>query len=174
MNLRKLTLASLFLAIGVLLHYIMPGLPGGMKPDSFLAMMFIAIMICDDYKMITVIGFASGILTALTTTFPAGQVPNIIDKIVTTQILFVLLYLLRNRVPQPVKFFIIAVVGTLISGTVFLGSAQFLVGLPQGTNFNLLFSAVVIPATIANTVMVFVLGNIINLAIKRTSYNVNL
>lgn len=174
MNLRKLTLASLFLAIGVLLHYTMPGLPGGMKPDTSLAMMFIAILVCDDYKMATVIGFATGVLTALTTTFPAGQVPNIIDKIVTSQIIYFVIYLMKNRVPQPVKFFIISALGTLISGTVFLTSAQFLVGLPEGATFALLFNVVVIPAAIANTVMVVVLGNIINIAIKRTSYKLNM
>jgi hypothetical protein len=174
MNLRKLTLASLFLAIGVLLHYTMPGLPAGMKPDTSLAMMFIAILICDDYKMATVIGFATGVLTALTTTFPAGQVPNMIDKILTAQIIYAIIYLMKDRVPQPVKFFVISAIGTLISGTVFLGSAQLLVGLPEGLTFTLLFNTVVIPAAIANTVMVFVLGNIINIAMKRTSYKLNL
>jgi hypothetical protein len=174
MNLRKLTLASLFLGIGVLLHYTIPALPGGMKPDTSLAMMFIAILICEDYKTATVIGFATGILTALTTTFPAGQVPNIIDKIVTSQVIYAIIYLLRNKAPQPIRFFIISVIGTLLSGTVFLASAQALVGLPPGMTFSALFIMVVIPATIANTVMVFVLGNIINMALKRSSYNLNL
>jgi hypothetical protein len=174
MNLRKLTLASLLLAIGVLLHYTMPGLPAGMKPDTSLAMMFIAILICDDYKTATVIGFSTGVLTALTTTFPGGQLPNIVDKIVTSQIIYALIYLMKNRVPQPIKFFIMTVFGTLISGTVFLASAQLIVGLPGGLTFNTLFASVVIPATIANTIMVFVLGNIINMAMKRSSYRLDL
>jgi hypothetical protein len=174
MNLRKLTLASLLLAIGVLLHYTMPGLPAGMKPDTSLAMMFIAILICDDYKSATVIGFTTGVLTALTTTFPGGQLPNIIDKVITSQLIYGMIYLMKNRIPQPVRFFIMTVLGTLISGTIFLASAQLIVGLPGGLTFNALFSTVVIPATIANTVMVFVLGNIINIAMKRSSYKLDL
>lgn len=105
MNLRKLTLASLLLAIGVLLHQLVPGLLDGMKVDASLAMMFIAILICDNYKSATVIGFTAGLLTALTTTFPNGQIPNIIDKIVTSQVVYLLTYLMKNRIPHPIKFF---------------------------------------------------------------------
>jgi hypothetical protein len=153
MNLRKLILVSLFLAIGFLLHQIIPGLPfGNMKPDPFLAMMFISILLCDDYKMTLVIGLASGILTAMTTTFPGGQIPNVIDKVITSQIVFLMVRLFKNRLKDNIKMSIISIVGTFISGTVFLASAFALFGLPAP--FGVLILGVVIPAAVSNTIMV--------------------
>lgn len=63
-----------------------------------LAMMFIALIIAKDYKTTLVIGILSGILTAATTTFPAGQIPNLVDKIITTNILFLLVKFTDGKV----------------------------------------------------------------------------
>lgn len=168
MNLRKLILVSLFLAIGFLLHQIIPGLPlGNMKPDPFLAMMFISLLLCDDYKMTIVIGLASGILTAMTTTFPGGQIPNIIDKVVTSQIVFLMIRLFKNRLKDNVMMIVVSVIGTLISGTVFLASAFVLFGLPA--SFGVLMIGVVLPAVVSNTIMVVIVLNIVNTALRRSS-----
>ena len=172
MNLRKLIIVSLFMAIGFILHQIIPGLPlGNMKPDPFLAMMFIAILLCDDYKMTVLIGLASGILTAMTTTFPGGQIPNVVDKLITSQLVFLIIRLLKNRVKDNIKMIIVSVIGTLVSGTVFLASALVLAGLPAP--FGVLMIGVVLPAVVSNTILVLVISNVVNAALKRSSYRLN-
>lgn len=169
MNTRKLTLSSILLAIGFVLHYIIPGTLGAMKPDASLAMMFVAIIICDDYKSTVAIGMASGILAGLTSSFPGGQVPNLIDKFITAHIVFLLIMLLKKiKISDNIKIIGIAIIGTLVSGTVFLSSALLIVGLPAP--FKLLFVTVVLPAVVANTVLATVVFGVANKTIKSTSF----
>lgn len=167
MNLKKMIICSLLLAIGLLLHQIAPPLLFGMKPDFLLAMMFIALVIAKDYKTTLVVGIVSGILTAATTTFPGGQLPNLIDKIVTANILFLLIRATENKMNGQVKMIIISIIGTFISGFIFLGSALLLVSLPAP--FTALVLTVVLPACLINTVATVILYNAINVALKRSS-----
>lgn len=166
MNLRKIILSSLLLAIGLVLHQLVPPILFGMKPDFLLSMMFIAIFLCDDYKLSLVIGLAAGILTAATTTFPAGQLPNIIDKIITSNLVFLLFRVFKFN--SQLKISIVSFIGTIISGTVFLGAAYILVGLPGP--FLALILGVVIPATVFNIAASIVLYNAANTAVNRIPY----
>lgn len=165
MNLRKIILSSLLLAIGLVLHQLVPPLLFGMKPDFLLSMMFIAIVLCDDYKLVLIIGIAAGVLTAATTTFPGGQLPNIIDKIITSNLVYLLFKMLNNKLNNQLEISIIAFIGTLISGNIFLGSALLLVGLPGP--FLALILAVVIPAAVFNLVACVVLYNAANRALVK-------
>ncbi len=165
MNIKKLVINSLLLAIGAVLSQMTPPLVFGMKPDFSLALLFIIILLNNDYKTCLCAGIVAGLLSALTTTFPGGQLPNIIDKIVTTNIMFLFLMPIRNVLNNQLKILIVTAVGTIVSGTVFLTSAFFIVGLP--TSFRLLFLSIVIPACVINTVAGSVLFNAINIALKR-------
>ena len=166
MKLRKIILSSLLLSIGLVLHQLVPPILFGMKPDFLLSMMFIAIFICDDYKLSLVIGLAAGILTAATTTFPAGQLPNIIDKIITSNLVFLLFRVFKFN--NQLKICMVSFIGTIISGTVFLGTAYIIVGLPGP--FLVLILGVVIPATAFNTAGSIVLYNAANTALKKIIY----
>lgn len=172
MNLRKIITSSLLLAIGLVLHQIAPPILFGMKPDIFLSMMFIAILINKDYKMTLIIGLATGILTAATTTFPGGQIPNIVDKLITCNCVYIM-FKLTSKLNNQAKMFIISIAGTLISGTVFLGTASLLFGLPGSASFSTLMLAVVVPATLVNTIACLILYNAIDLAMKRINYKYN-
>ncbi len=165
MNLRKMILSSLFLSIGMVLHQMMPPILFGMKPDIMLCMMFIAIALAKDYKTTLIIGLVAGILTAAISTFPGGQIPNVIDKFITANFAYGLLKLMENKLTQQLQMIVTAFFGTLISGTVFLGSAAMLVGLPG--SFTALMLAVVIPATLFNAVGCSVLYNAVILSLKR-------
>jgi hypothetical protein len=165
MNLRKMIMSSLFLSIGLILHQVMPPILFGMKPDIMLCMMFIAIAINKDYKMTILIGLVAGILTASTTTFPGGQLPNIIDKFVTANCIYLLFKVFEDKFSNQIQMIIAAIIGTLISGTVFLGSALVLVGLPGP--FKALMIGVVLPSTILNAVGCSVLYNAVCLSLKR-------
>jgi hypothetical protein len=168
MNLRKLILSSLLLAIGMVLHQIVPPILFGMKPDFLLSMMFIAIALSNDYKMTLLIGLAAGVLTAATTGFPGGQIPNVVDKLITCNLVYFIFKVLKNKFNDQVKMTIVSIIGTLISGTVFLGTALVLAGLP-GPFFALMLG-VVLPATLFNLVASMILFNSAQLAIKRVSY----
>lgn len=165
MNIKKLVTNSLLLAIGAILHQLTPPIVLGMKPDFSLALLFIIMIFNDDYKTCISSGIIAGILAAVTTTFPGGQLPNIIDKFITTNVMFLFLMPIRNVLNNQIKVLITTAVGTIVSGTVFLSSAFFIVGLP--TSFRVLFLSIVIPACVINTIVGAVLYNAINIASRR-------
>ena len=155
-------MSAILLAIGAILHYIVPGIFAGMKPDFLLSMMFLAIFINFNGTNVAATSIACGLISALTTTFPGGQIPNIIDKCLTGVVVGVMIYgLSKISIPQTVKMGIIGFIGTLVSGTAFLGSAYLLVGLPGGASFGALFMGVVIPASIGNVIFTILLYQII-------------
>lgn len=169
MKTKKLVLSAVLLAVGLLLHYIVPGIFMGMKPDLLLSMMFVAVIVNEDFKSALVTGLVAGFLTALTTTFPGGQIPNIIDKFITVLVVYGLNTILGNKISNIIKTCIISVLGTLVSGTIFLGSAYLIVGLP--TSFTALFLTVVLPATLLNSVSVLFLLSVVQRSMRLVSYS---
>lgn len=151
LNVEDLVLSGLLLALGMLLHAIFPGVFAGMKPDFSLIMLFIILMLVPDKRIKLASGLATAVLTALTTTFPSGEIANLVDKIVTTLAVMGLLVVL----PKPVRLFGVGILGTLVSGFVFLGTAAWVSGLPA--SFTSLVLAVVLPATAINTLGLVVL-----------------
>lgn len=158
MKTRDLVQVALLLAIGYVLHAITPSFIGGMKPDLLLSMLFVVLLLFRDVKLGLVAGLVAGILSALATTFPGGQIPNVIDKLVTSLVVMGLIYLLQ-RVNDKVLAGIVGAIGTVVSGTVFLGSALILAGLPAP--FKILFESVVLPAAAINTVAIVILYPIV-------------
>lgn len=148
MNLKKLTTLSLFLAMGFIFHQISPPIFFGIKPDFLLTMMIMSIFLCENYKEAFLVGILFGIFAAMTTGFPGGQLPNVIDKIVSA--LFV--YSIKSYSPKNnnLKVSMLSFLGTLVSGIVFLVSVSIMVALPA--KFIILFSTVVLPTSILNTV----------------------
>lgn len=174
---KKMVLNAILLAIGLILHYIFPAFGAGITPDVTLIMLFcVVILNRDDYKSCLIAGIVTGIFTAMTTKFPMGQVPNLIDKFVTVNVVYFIvksMYLLPiiNKLKikgDQIVIVFISVVGTLVSGLVFLTSASILVGLPAP--FTALFVAVVLPAVGINVVVGVVMYNIIHASIKKTNF----
>lgn len=164
MNVKKMILNAILIAIGALLHQITPALGLPMQPDFALAMLFIIILINDDYKTTLISSLIMGIITALTTKFPGGQLPNIIDKLVTAQIIYIIFKLIGNKLNNDIKIIISLSFGTVISGIVFLFSASVLVGLPS--SFLSLVVIVVLPAVLMNILLGTVLYKAIGRALK--------
>ncbi|WP_297436461.1 tryptophan transporter [uncultured Clostridium sp.] len=171
-NTKKLVMNALLLGVGAMLHQITPALGLPMQPDFALAMLFIVIIINNgDYKTTLISGIVTGIFTALTTKFPGGQIPNFIDKMVTVHIVFLLVLVLGKvlkdmdeKKKRFIQMVIILPVGTLISGSVFLGSALMIVGLPAP--FMALFMTVVLPAIAINLVVGVVLFKVIEKSMR--------
>ena len=175
MNTKKMVINALLLALGAILHQITPALGLPMQPDFALAMLFIIMIINNnDYKTSIIAAIITGVFTALTTKFPGGQLPNIIDKMVTVNLMYVILLSINKitdsiKINESIKKNLLVLIsfplGTLISGTTFLLSAQYIVGLPA--KFSILFVTIVIPALIINTIGGFILYQTINISLKR-------
>lgn len=154
-EIRDLAEAALLVGIGFILHAFFPAIVLGMKPDFSLAMMFIVLIVKRDLKLGFLVALATGIFTALTTTFPGGQYANIIDKLVTFVAVSGIIKLLADSLDNRIGVGIVTAVGTIISGAVFLGSAALITGLPGP--FSILFYTVVLPAAVINAVTSVVL-----------------
>ncbi|RVU55164.1 tryptophan transporter [Anaerosphaera multitolerans] len=154
MKTKNLVTASVLLAIGAVLHLIVPGFVAGMKPDFILVTMFFAILLNLDFFSTITIGVVAGILGAVTTTFPGGQIANVVDKILTSIFVFGLLKLFAGKDNiTTIKIMILTVIGTLFSGFIFLSTALIISGLPGSTTFSAMILAVVIPAAILNALL---------------------
>lgn len=151
MKTKEYIITALMLAMGLILHGVMPPIVGGMKPDLLLIFLVLAIMLAPNVKNTMVAGVGAGLLSAFTTSFPGGQLPNIIDKIITAFAILFLIKLLLFIKSDIAKSVIIMAVATLVSGTVFLTSALMIVGLPAP--FTALFTTVVLPAVLSNSVI---------------------
>ena len=150
MNTKKMVINALLLAIGAILHQITPALGLPMQPDFALAMLFIIMIINNnDYKTSIIAAIITGVFTALTTKFPGGQLPNIIDKMVTVNLMYVIL-LSINKITDSIKI-----------------NESIKKNLLVLISFPILFVTIVIPALIINTIGGFILYQTINISLKR-------
>ena len=151
-NTKQLVTNALLLAVGFILHYVTPAI-GFMQIDFSLITLILVINLSKNHFSTCIAsGIATGIFSGLTTKFPMGLVPNLIDKIVTTVVVYSFIRLLdKTELSSKIKSIAVNAVGTLVSGVVFLVSALILVGLPA--SFGLLFVTVVIPAVAINTIV---------------------
>lgn len=159
MKLKDMILTSLLITIGLVLHQITPPIVGGMRPDFLLSMMFVAIFFNKTSKNAFLAGALSGIFSAITTTFPGGQIASLFDKIIAA---FVVLFLIKalGKFNRRISVVLTSVVGTIVSGIVFIATALFIVGnLPIA--FSTLILTVVLPATIINAIATYICYNVV-------------
>lgn len=166
MNTKNLVALSLLVGMGAVLHAVVPGFINGMKPDMMLTMMFLGIILIPDKKSVLLLGIVTGLISGLTTTFPGGLIPNIIDKPISAFLFFGMFLVLKKFQKSIISVGVLTAIGTMISGTVFLTSALLLVGLP--IPFSALFIGVVLPATALNTIMMVFLYPVAGTIVKRT------
>lgn len=169
MNTKVLVSLSLLVGIGAALHSVMPGIFFGMKPDLMLTMMFLGILLFPEKKNVVLLGIVTGIISGITTTFPMGMVPNMIDKPITAFLFFGMFLLASKFKVNAVTASALTALGTIISGAVFLTSALLLAGLPGGAGFAGLFAAVVLPAAVVNTVTMFIIYPIVQNILRRSN-----
>ncbi|MDO5095275.1 MAG: tryptophan transporter [Peptostreptococcaceae bacterium] len=147
---KSLALSGVLIAIGFVLHSIVPPLFFGIKPDFLLACLFVAVASSGNFKNVLTAGIVAGIISALTTNFPAGQIPSLFDKTISAVAVYFLLMLMPkfSSLQQIFVFGAITFVGTIISGMVFLGSAFAIAGLPAP--FLSLVVGIVLPTALVN------------------------
>ncbi|CEI84054.1 putative tryptophan transport protein [Oceanobacillus oncorhynchi subsp. incaldanensis] len=167
MKTKILTILALLVSIGTVLHFVMPPLLFGVKPDMMLAMMFLGIILFPKWNYVILLAFATGAISALTTAAPGGQIANLIDKPLTAVAFFLLFLLVRKQMNTKVTASVLTFAGTLISGSIFLSVALFFLGFLEG-GFLALFAAVVLPAAVMNTVIMLVVYPIVEGIMKRS------
>ena len=160
MNTKRMTTNAILIAIGVILHQITPLIGVPMQPDFALAMLFIIMIFNEDYKTTLIAGIVIGIFTALTTKTPGGQIPNILDKLITCNVMYLTLVPLRNRICKTKQITLILSLGTLVSGTTFLVALATFAGLPGGASFKVLFMTIVVPTIVLNLIIGLVIYKI--------------
>ncbi|WP_409253344.1 tryptophan transporter [Bacillus sp. SCS-153A] len=168
MNTKTLVALSLLIGIGAVLHAVIPGVFLGMKPDMMLTMMFLGILLFPNKKNVLLLGITTGIISGLTTQFPGGFVPNLIDKPLTAFVFYLLVLGIKKYSASIAGTVTLTAIGTMVSGVIFLTSAYLIVGLPGA--FLGLFAAVVLPAALVNAGAMFVVFPLVTSILKRTSF----
>lgn len=168
MNTKNLVLMALLVGVGAALYVAIPGFNGGMKPDFMLTMMFVGILLFPEKKSVFLLAVSTGVISGLFSTFPSGFIPNIVDKFVTAYAFYGLLLVLKTFSKKLPISAVLAGIGTLISGTVFLSVAIFLIGVDMP--FLLLFTTVVLPAVAINVVAFVIIYPIITGIVKRSKF----
>lgn len=172
MNTKNLVVLSLLVGIGSVLHAVVPGIFLGMKPDMMLTMMFLGIILFPDKKSVLLLAIVTGLISGMTTTFPGGLIPNIIDKFVTAFVILSIFLVIKKFNTSIFTIGALTAIGTIVSGIVFLTSAYLLVGLPGP--FVALFAAIVLPTTVVNTLVMVVLYPVATTVLKRTKLTTQL
>ena len=159
MKTKQLVTNAILLAVGFILHYFTPAI-GSMQIDfSLITLILVINLNKNSFGTCMAAGIATGIFSGITSKFPLGLVPNLIDKIMTTIAVYLLIRLLdKTTLSSKIKAIAVNAIGTLLSGTVFLVSALLLAGLPAP--FSVLFTTVVVPAIIVNTIAGFIINTI--------------
>ncbi len=160
MNTKRMTTNAILIAIGAILHQITPPI-FGMQADFSLAMLFIIIVFNKDYKTTVTCGIIIGVFAALTTKTPGGQMPNIIDKFITCNIMYLVLIPLRNKINNLKQIAILLPLGTLISGSIFITALANLAGLPAGFSVQALLVSTVLPTAVINTIVGIIIFKIV-------------
>lgn len=171
MNTKKMTVNAILIAIGVILHIAAPSLGLPAQPDFAVAMLFIIMLMNSDYKTTIISGIIVGIFTALTTKTAGGQIPNIVDKLVTCNVMYLVLMPLRGKINKNITAIIILLFGTLLSGFTFLSSLACIYGI-EGT-ITAAIAAIVIPTAIVNTIVGLIMYKIIEKTIKQAKIKLN-
>ncbi|MFT8870721.1 MAG: tryptophan transporter [Sporolactobacillus sp.] len=172
MKLKNLIIIALFLAIGTVLHAVFPGVVFGMKSDLSLVMLFLALCFFADRKSFLIIGLVAGILAGLTTSLPGGFFPNVIDKLCTSTVVFLLAALIARATSGKGRYVlstVLAGIGTIFSGTVFISAAILITNL-KAVVFLPMFVGMVLPTAAVNLVLFAVLYPLVAKIGERTGF----
>ena len=81
-NTKQLVTNALLIAVGFILHAVTPVLGLQMQPDfSLIALILVITLNKNNFGSCIAAGIATGIFSGVTSKFPMGLIPNIIDKL---------------------------------------------------------------------------------------------
>ena len=167
---KKITFCAISIAIGLILHQFTPSIPFfgiTMQCDFSLAILFSLLILVTkkDYKLSLAVGMCFGIASALTTKMPMGNIANLVDKFVTTNLMFLFISFASNKIKDNILLLITLFVGTFVSGSVFILTAIAFWAFAIDMCIPLL-ATVVTPAMIVNTIVGFFIFKIMKKILK--------
>jgi hypothetical protein len=168
MNTKSLVLMSLLVGVGAALYLVIPGFGNGMKPDFMLTMMFIGILLFPKASHVFLLALTTGVLSGLFSTFPAGFIPNVVDKFITAFVFYAVVMSLKHYSSKLPIATALSAAGTLLSGVIFLSVAIFVIGVE--VPFLPLVLTVVLPAVVINAIALFVIFPIVTQLVKRSKF----
>ncbi len=168
MNTKNLVLMSLLVSIGAALYLVIPGFNGGMKPDFMLTMMFIGILLFPKASHVFLLAITTGVISGLFSTFPAGFIPNVVDKFITAFVFFAVVVALKHLTTKLPIAVALTAIGTLFSGVIFLSVAIFVLGVDLP--FGGLVIGVVLPTVALNSIAFFFIFPIVTQLVKRSKF----
>ncbi|MFC6039342.1 tryptophan transporter [Paenisporosarcina macmurdoensis] len=168
MNTKNLVLMSLLVSIGAALYLVIPGFNGGMKPDFMLTMMFIGILLFPKASHVFLLAITTGVISGLFSTFPAGFIPNVVDKFITAFVFFAVVVALKHLTTKLPVAVVLTAIGTLFSGVIFLSVAIFVLGVDLP--FGGLVIGVVLPTVALNSIAFFFIFPIVTQLVKRSKF----
>lgn len=167
MNLRELIVSALLLGIGTVLHALGPKI-AGMTPDLILAMMFLAILLFPNVRNVLLVSIVSGILAALTTGFPMGEIASLIEKPIAAFVFFGLFTTIKKLIDMRIGAVLLTAVCTIISGLVFLTIGLFVLKADVGAGFLSLLSIIVLPTALINAIIMGIIYPFVLAIAKRS------
>src|SRR5690625_8004184 len=99
-----------------------------------------------------------------------GEIINFIEKPITAFIFLSLYLLVRNVSNKLVTATCLTAIGTLISGSIFLSLALYMMHIDIGVGFIAMFTANVLPAIILNTIVVGIIYPVTLGVFKRMNF----
>ncbi|WP_019414347.1 tryptophan transporter [Paenisporosarcina sp. TG20] len=165
---KNLVLMSLLISVGAALYLVIPGFNGGMKPDFMLTMMFIGILLFPKASHVFLLAVTTGVISGLFSTFPAGFIPNVVDKFITAFVFFAVVVALKHLTTKLPVAIILVGLGTLLSGVIFLSVAIFVLGVD--VPFGALVVGVVLPTVALNAIVFFFIFPIVKNLVKRSKF----
>ncbi len=168
MKTKNLVLMSLLTAVGAALYLIIPPIAGGMKPDFMLTMMFIGILLFPEVRNVFLLGMTTGLLSGMFSSLPGSLIPNVLDKLITAFVIYAIIFTFKKIAGNLIAASVVAGLGTLLSGSIFLSVAIFIFGI--NLPFKALFLTVVLPTVAMNGIAFFLIYPIVTGLIKRSSF----
>ena len=167
---KKITFCAISIAIGLILHQFTPSIPFfgiTMQCDFSLAILFSLLILVSrkDYKLSLAVGMCFGTASALTTKMPMGNIANLVDKFITTNLIFLFISFTSSKIKDDTLLLIVSFIGTFISGSVFILTA-ITFGAFTIDMYIPLLATVVAPAMIVNTIVGFFIFKIIKKILK--------
>ena len=162
MNTKKLTITAILIAIGFILHSIVPPI-GIIEMDFSLIFMVIAIFVNKDSLLSsTVVGVVTGLLTFISSKSTIA-IANIPDKVITALFIYLIFKFVKDKKLNKLLMFTIFILATLVSGITFCLVGNIFADIP----ILLMLLTGVLPATVINGFSGIILFNLIMKYLRR-------
>jgi hypothetical protein len=110
----------------------------------------------------------TGLLSGMFSSLPGSLIPNVLDKLITAFVIYAIIITFKKIAGNLIAASVVAGLGTLLSGSIFLSVAIFIFGI--NLPFKALFLTVVLPTVAMNGIAFFLIYPIVTGLVKLSSF----